>query len=216
MFESSYKSQYQQDRILNESIFLNKKNGIFVDIGAHDGKTLSNTYFYEKELEWTGLCIEPLPRVFSQLKENRSCILINGCAWSSDTFKTFRIIEGYSEMLSGILDAYPQSHVDRINSESQSNSQIIKDVDVKCYDINKLLKDNKLFYIDLLSIDVEGSELEILKAIDYIEIKIDVILAENNYNDSNLRDFLISKGYAYIGSISIDDVFVLRSAYEVK
>ena len=38
-----------------------KENGFFVEIGANDGISLSNTYLLEKKYNWKGLCIEPLP-----------------------------------------------------------------------------------------------------------------------------------------------------------
>lgn len=55
-----YKSQYSQDKFLNENFFKNKKNGVFIDIGAHDGITMSNSFFYEKQLGWDGLCVEQI------------------------------------------------------------------------------------------------------------------------------------------------------------
>ena len=206
--ENFYRSQYGQDRILNELYYKDKVGGIFVDIGAHDGETLSNTFYYEKALAWKGLCIEPLPKVFSQLERNRSCTLIKGAAWSENTTKTFRVIEGYSEMLSGLVDTYPQDHIDRIESETRQSAQTITDIDVECYNTLELLLQNNLTDIDLLSIDVEGSELEILRSIDYSQIKIKVILAENNYNDENLRSFLAGKGYRFDSRIVIDDVYI--------
>lgn len=209
----NYQSQYQQDKFLNELFYNNKKNGVFVDIGAHDGVTLSNTYFFEKELEWTGMCIEPLPKVFNQLQKNRSCKLIQGCAWKEDTQKVFRVIDGYSEMLSGLVDTYPQQHIDRISIEAQSVTQDIHDILVDCFDTTKLLLDNQLTQIDLLSIDVEGSELDILSSLDYDNIQIDVILAENNYDDDNLRSFLVSKGYTYVYRLAIDDIFIKNQDY---
>jgi FkbM family methyltransferase len=203
-----YQSQYQQDRILNELYFKNKNSGVFVDIGAHDGKTFSNTYFYEKYLNWTGMCIEPLPKPYKELTNNRNCILVEGCAWNENTTKKFRMIDGYSEMLSGIIDSYPRNHIDRIETELNSVSQISEDIDVICYDINELLINNSLTNIDLLSIDIEGGELTVLSSIDFSKININVILAENNYEDIDIRKFLISNGYEFSGKISIDDVYV--------
>ncbi|MBA3816825.1 MAG: FkbM family methyltransferase, partial [Parachlamydiaceae bacterium] len=74
-----YQSQTSQDRLLNEIFFHDKRNGVFVDIGAYDGKVISNTYFYEKNLGWTGICIEPLPDAYEKLHMNRSCVTVN-CA----------------------------------------------------------------------------------------------------------------------------------------
>ena len=211
--DNFYQSQYGQDRFLNETFFKNRTNGVFLDIGAHDGKTLSNTFFFEKTLNWRGLCIEPHPKVFNALKENRSCILVEGCAWKEDTTKTFRMIEGYSEMLSGLVDSYHPDHITRINAEVSSMNQTLSDIEVKCYDINKLLLDNNLTSIDFLSIDIEGGELEVLKCIDYTKVEIGIILVENNYKDQELRTFLDSKGYNFVSELAIDDVFVLKSKY---
>ena len=162
-----YKSQYNQDKILNEKYFNNKKNGVFLDIGAHDGIDLSNTYFFEKNLEWSGICFEPVPTVFNSLSQNRNCTLVNGCAWYEDTKKTFRVVKGYSEMLSGILDSYNPLHLNRINNECETYGSTYEDIEVDCYDINKILIQNNLKKIDFISIDTEGSELEILKRIDF-------------------------------------------------
>jgi len=78
----SYHSQYKQDEILNEGLFKNKQNGIFVDIGVSDVITRSNSYFFEKNLNWTGMCIEPNPNSYKKLIQNRKCICVQGCAWN--------------------------------------------------------------------------------------------------------------------------------------
>jgi hypothetical protein len=116
-------------------------------------------------------------------------------------------------MLSGLVDSYHPTHIDRINTEVSSMNQIVTDIEVRCYDINKLLVDNKLTNIDFLSIDIEGGELEVLKSINYNQIEIGIILVENNYKDQNLRSFLESKEYRFIGELSIDDIFVLKTKY---
>lgn len=205
---SDYKSQFGQDRYLNEKIFKNKKNGVFVDIGAHDGITLSNTFFFEKNLGWSGLCIEPIPSVFGLLCNNRNCVKINGCAWNENTKKKFRIIEGYSEMLSGIIDAYPEEHLNRISGEIEQFDQTYRDVEVDCFNTYDLLLSHGLRKIDLFSIDIEGGEFDVLKTIDFNIINIEVILVENNYEDENIRNFLKKNGYLLDTTLTIDDVFV--------
>ena len=52
-------SQLGQDKFLIESVFKNKKNGIFVDVGSHDGELLSNTLTLEENFNWSGVCVEP-------------------------------------------------------------------------------------------------------------------------------------------------------------
>ncbi len=211
-----YKSQYNQDKVLNDWFFKNKKNGVFVDIGAHDGETFSNTYFYEKFLGWNGLCIEPNPKVFNLLKNRRDCITIQGCAFNENCFKTFRTFEGtgHCDMVSGLVDYFSEEHLSFIKSDELSHFfESSEDVVVECFNISELLIENNLTVIDFLSLDVEGCELEILKSIYYSKIKINVILVENQYDNQNIRTFLQNKNYRYMGKIYVDDLFVLKNTY---
>ena len=50
-----YKSQIRQDEYISKFIFNEKKDGFFIELGAVDGITNSNTYYFEKELGWKGL-----------------------------------------------------------------------------------------------------------------------------------------------------------------
>lgn len=80
-----YYSQSEEDRILNEGIFHDKKGGVFVDIGAYDGVSFSNTYYFESSLDWTGLCVEPLKGPFSKLVESRpGSICVQGCVYDRE------------------------------------------------------------------------------------------------------------------------------------
>jgi len=49
----------------------------FIDIGANDGKTLSNTFLLEKQYNWKGICSEPLPSAFKKLIKCRSVVCDN-------------------------------------------------------------------------------------------------------------------------------------------
>ena len=52
--------------------FLNFQNGFFVELGAHDGVTQSNTFYFEKNKNWRGILIEPTPHVFKKCEKFRS------------------------------------------------------------------------------------------------------------------------------------------------
>ncbi len=64
-----FHSQVGQDRFLLENFFRGKRGGVFVDIGAYDGETFSNSLFFERTMGWTGLCVEPLPSAFEKLQD---------------------------------------------------------------------------------------------------------------------------------------------------
>jgi FkbM family methyltransferase len=208
--DNQYYSQYKQDNILDNVIFKNKRGGVFLDIGANDGITLSNTFFLEKSRGWTGLCVEPLPSIFEKLKGNRSCVVEN-CAASDITRKDILMeISGYSEMLSGLKSSYNKQHLSRINDEMEKYGGERKEIEIDCINVNELLNKHKLKRIDYFSIDTEGSELKILKAINFNDFKIDVITVEANYKKERIKIklWLFWKGYKYITNLGNDMLFI--------
>ena len=75
-----YYSQDKQDMFLVEKVFKGHKNGIYVDVGAHDGININNTLYFEKYNNWTGINIEPIKKVFECLVKNRPNNINLNCA----------------------------------------------------------------------------------------------------------------------------------------
>jgi hypothetical protein len=83
------KSQFRQDLFaLIELDF--KKNGFFVEFGATDGVTLSNTFLLEKHFGYTGILSEPNPRQMGDIRNKRSSFIDENCVWK-ETGKIFLI-----------------------------------------------------------------------------------------------------------------------------
>ena len=217
-----YNSQYGQDKFVDD-YFQGKEKGVFLDIGAHDGIFLSNSFFFEKQRNWTGVCFEPNPRLYQQLIKNRNCICIEGAASDKNGNFEFLDIEGV-ESLGGIIEKYDPRHLERIDRDIEKYGGLGKKViSVKGYNINEILINNNLTNIDYLSIDTEGGELNILKAIDYEKIKIKLITVEVNYPEESLfhrlinpflkntaHSFLKSNGYTLIDTLNRNQVFELK------
>lgn len=199
-------SQYEQDRFLYQKFFKDVKNGVFVDIGAHDGISFSNSYFFEQTLDWTGICIEPIPEVYALLKKRRKAICIEGCICSKWNTVPFLRYKGDREMFSGIIDpsrfSYDQND---FHTKFGDTAEIIT---VKCFDLTQLLLEYGITHVNYLSLDTEGGELDILKSIDFNLIEIDVIGVENNISSSCFRDFLIPLGYKKVIGLGVDEIFV--------
>lgn len=208
-----YNSQpcVMQDKFLNENYFFNKRDGIFIEIGAHDGITHSNTYFFEKTLGWSGICIEPMPNIFEALKKNRSCVCLNCCIYNQEKSVPFIFVEGEANMLSGILNTYHAKHLLRLKTEIIKNGGSYKVIDVPAYTLNTILNQYNFKKIDYLSLDTEGSELEILQSIDFDQFHIYCISVENNYDDSRIRFFLESKGFKFIKFLWDQDEIYIKN-----
>lgn len=205
----NYYSQFRQDRFIDKVIFCKKKNGYFVDIGAYDGKTISNTYFLEKERDWKGICFEPNPTVFINLKNNRKCQIFNCCIGNLNGNSLFFQVVGDSEMLSGLKSAYDPRHIDRIHRETKVNNGFINEIVVEVKPLIDFLPEGQV--VDYLSVDTEGNEFEIIESIDFSRNDFNSISIENNYKNKKIEDFLLSKGYKLIVRLSCDQIYVKRS-----
>jgi FkbM family methyltransferase len=188
--------------------FQNKRNGVFIDIGANDGVDLSNTYYLEKELGWSGICFEPIPAIFEKLDKNRNCIKIMAGVAEKESTEKFIYVDGPSHMLSGMLKEYDPRHLQRVNNEVQSLGGKIVELELKCVVLNDVLEQYKFYDIDYLSLDTEGNEFKILKTIDFDKFNIKTMTIENNYNNVEQTNYVLSKGYYCLGRLEADEIFV--------
>jgi len=207
-----FKSQHKQDEFIVK-YFKGKRNGVFVDIGAHDGITYSNTYVLEKELGWTGICVEPMPIQYKSLEENRNCITYNCAIYNKNGSEKFILLEddiyGYPNMLSGITKEMSVVHWKHILFECIDKKEVKrKQIIVETKVLNEILEEHKIYEIDFLSVDVEGAELKIISSINYDKFHIKVIVFENGESTPHTRDFLKSKNFSFYKRLGIDDVFI--------
>jgi FkbM family methyltransferase len=195
-------SQLNQDNNVLE-FFNHKKNLYFLDIGANDGISLSNTYKLEKGYNWKGICSEPLPRLYNDLKKYRNVHIDTNAVYSKSGL-TLDFIVADDHMLSGITDCIG-AHKDNIGNNK-------KNIKVKTITLDKLLKKYKSpKIIHYMSLDTEGSEHEILKSVNYKNNKFLYINVEHNYEEpkrTEIRKLLENNGYLYKGENYFDDDYI--------
>ena len=184
-----------------------KKNGFFVEIGASDGVNFSNTYLLEKKYNWKGICVEPIPKNYKLLCKNRpNSICSDKAIYSSNTNVLFDIADDY-DLLSGI-----SNNIDRHKKAVDKNKTQIT---VNTITLNNLLDNcNAPEFIDYLSLDTEGSELEILKSVDFNKYKFGLIDVEHNFIEprrTEIRKLLTNNGYIYLRENKFDDCYKHKS-----
>ncbi len=173
--------QYNQDEFLDTFVFKNFKDGFYVDVGAYDGITFSNTHRFHLFHNWSGINIEPLTKAFELLKQNRnSDINLNIAITNKKGSEKF--IESNEDMLSGLSSGMVMEHIDRIKKSKEGEKTYSVDTDL----LKNILEEHGVSNINLLSIDVEGNELSVVKSINFKKTFIDVIIFESNdYNKNN-------------------------------
>ncbi|GAA4324705.1 hypothetical protein GCM10023115_41610 [Pontixanthobacter gangjinensis] len=201
------KSQLRQDLfVLNELEY--KNNGYFVEFGGCDGILHSNTYLLEKGFNWNGIIAEPAEIWHNEIESNRNVFIEKNCVWSSSNQE----IEFYEPEIASLstINGFGE------NDKHSELRKIGKKYSVKTISLNDLLKKyNSPRIIDYLSIDTEGSELEILKNFDFEEFKFRIITVEHNYTDirDSIFELLTKNGYKRVKEdySEFDDWYVLHS-----
>ena len=194
LIESS-KSQLGQDVIALSLKGLGEP-GFFVEFGATDGVVLSNTHLLEKHYGWKGILCEPAGKWHAALEQNRDCTLDTRCVFS-ESGKSVSFSETSLGALSTITSFLDSDH-HRSSRKKHYISYEVKTVSL----IDLLAEHNAPEFIDFLSIDTEGSELEILESFDFGKHEFGFICVEHNYtaNREKLKTLLESNGYSRIYS----------------
>jgi FkbM family methyltransferase len=160
--------------------YLPKSGGFFVEAGANDGIRQSNTYYLEKRRGWTGLLVEPIPRLAAKCRDNRRNSIVEECVLVApenigqeieivDLDLMTAVVSGFSDVTEMLKRISLAERVQKIESNK---------ISVMSNSLNSLLELHQRYDIDLLSLDVEGFELEVLKGLDLKRFSVSVILIE--------------------------------------
>jgi FkbM family methyltransferase len=171
------------DKKLDE-LFQHKKGGVFIELGAHDGLSQSNTAMLEFTRGWKGLLIEPSPSAYELCKINRpESISLNYACVSNE----------YTDTIArGDFNGKTMSSVDGLRL--QENKTIIE---VPAITLEAILDKYTTYKnINFLSLDTEGYELNILKGLNLDKYRPQYMLIEIYSKDyKEIYDYLESKQY---------------------
>ena len=197
-----------QDVFIYENYFPGCNDGFFVDIGAAEGISRSNSYFFEKELGWKGLCVEAQEHSYNQLVKNRDCTCVLACMSDIEEEVEFMTFKNGGDAVGGIIKYYAPEHVEKQIKKWEHNSSKVV---VNTRTAHDILGEHKVEKVDYLSIDTEGSDFLILKSIDLKQLNVKCISIENNYGNSDIKKYLEDQGYRFSRRFRNDDVYVHES-----
>ncbi|CAL4218703.1 unnamed protein product, partial [Meganyctiphanes norvegica] len=177
---SSDPSMGQAKQIRN--IVGNLKGGFFVECGAWDGESRSNTLKFEKDFGWRGLLIEADPVNYeSLLEKNRKAWSVNRCL---------------------SLKTHPTEVMFDLNMSMGRISNLTKPKvtwqrQVECLPLYSLMLALNVSTIDYFSLDVEGDELPILKTIPWDKLNIRTLSVESfsKFKSKQITKYISERGY---------------------
>ena len=185
------------------------ENGFFVDVGAFDGVTCSNTRSLA-ESGWSGLLIEPLPEAYLQLENlyrNNNKITTINCGISNKE----EILNLYQN---GMISTFRTFGLPFYRLTNRTQSSII------CYTLEYILNKHNVSKIDVLSIDVEGFEDKVMDSFDIERYKPALCIIElhagiYNGKESEFKDIKLIQNcesyltnYKLIYSDHINNIYV--------
>jgi len=208
-YQKSY-AQEGEDLILYRMIYRKIEQGFYVDVGAHHPKRFSNTYFFYRK-GWQGINIEPMPgskRKFDKVRPRDFNLEIPINSKEEElTYYIFNdpALNGFSKDLSLLRN-------------QSSDYKIIKSVNMKTRTLSSVLEEylSGGQKINLLSIDVEGLDLEVLKSNDWRTYKPDFIMVEDKeFNivqpeKSTIYNFLQEMNYQLMAKTLSTLIFNLK------
>jgi len=220
-------SQVRQDRLLYTGFFRNHLNGTFVELGAVDGVTYSNTKFFQDQMGWSGVLIEPSldfayllagkskykkfqPFMGRRCMPNGTAYCVNSAVCRRSGQLTFVYGQGPDgNMVGGAVDLIAEEHMKMFKLKSD------KTYKVPCRPFGTILREANITHIDLLSLDVEGAEETVLETMDW-SISIHVIVIEADLGNSptgpegheRKHRILMENGFKYLMFHDIDEWWV--------
>lgn len=209
LFRRGYFAQSQLDKKLKK--YINYEKGFFVELGANDGFTASNTLYFEMRKNWRGILIEPSPNLFLSCCFYRNKpgnkIFCNACVPFGFTEKYVDIDYAYlmsvSTNLKNDLDDI-QSFLNDAKSNLKTHDKNLKFGSIARTLSSILDESDSPKIIDLLSLDVEGAELEVLKGLNFSVYKFKYMLIESR-DFISLSSFLSNYSYSFVEKLSHHD-----------
>jgi len=205
-------SQFSEDIFLLE-IFKNNKNLVCIDVGANDGSYGSNSALLEQH-GWKCILVEPNAALCKQILVNRKPYkLFEYAASSKESEATLYLVRG-GVLAHGLSTLEPnKENLQRIESNNFSYEQTT----VKSKTLDSMLIEAELTKVDVVSIDVEGHELEALKGLSFERWNPRIFIIEDNsmFKSKEISGYMANHDYQVFFRTGVNDWYAHFSDSEL-
>lgn len=186
--------------------YIDFDEGIFVEAGANDGQTQSNTAYFARHRGWRGLLVEPIPELAARCRVARPESVVENCALVASDAEGQFVPMTYCGLMSVVEGGWSDPEAERAHVETgrQIQSLTTYHVDVPGRSLSSLLDRHKMTHVDLLSLDVEGFERQALEGLDLRRHRPRFILVEARFREE--IDKLLLPYYEVVAELSHHDV----------
>jgi FkbM family methyltransferase len=181
--------------------------GTFVEAGAHDGYTQSNTYFLERHRRWSGVLVEAVPELEARARRRRPRSHVIGCALVGPSFETSTARMSFGDLMSTVGGDGRHAAGGLAVTGRRGYS-----VEVPAKTLESVLEEAGMQAIDLLVLDVEGHELDVLAGLDLARHAPRYMLIEalERASQQTAIDLALSQRYEFVEALSEYDLLYRR------
>lgn len=191
------------------------KNGYFVELGANDGISQSNTKYFELFKSWKGVLVEAYgPNYQKCLRNRKKTTKSFHAACVSSDFRGKKVQLMYSNLMTISLDGDnqiqdPKAHAFEGRKFLEPSEKVhLFEAPARTLEVilDEALAPSEM---DLLSLDVEGSEIEVLKGLNHSRYKFHFICVETR-DENSMKDYLSPFGYQLVEKLTEHDLLFQR------
>jgi FkbM family methyltransferase len=191
------------DDLLVWRYFGESYKGTFLEAGANDPKSLSQTYLLEQQ-GWSGVLVEPIPRCCEALRRERprSRVFQNALGAPGQRGKLrLRIPDGTTELAHALPDGTAnadEAHAAEVGLRRAKPTARDEVIEAEFITLDEVLKQAGITQLDFMSLDLEGFELPALQGLDFNRIKPRLIIIEDRLENLSRHQFLRRQGYRLV------------------
>lgn len=207
-----YYAEYNTDKIIREKYFPNfEYKGVLIEVGGATPEFLSMSKHF-KDNGWRTIIIEPNPNFAKQHREVGNEVYEMACSYEDKKNVDFTIVEQNVSAYSGTITDHSFSSLQikeeyitktGVNLDNLSTKKIIVDVTR----LETLLDSIEIKKVDILSIDVEGWEIEVMMGLNISKVKCDIVVLENLFHNESYNDYMKSIGFNLLEKIEYNYVY---------
>lgn len=206
------------DRVIRSVFFpLKADKGVFVEVGAADPAYISISKHF-RDSGWDVISIEPNPYFAKRHREAGNRILEYACGPKDEDNIEFEVVYPKVEGAFGNITYESFSAIKVKDKYKQNTASFYSQFDIRTIKVNMrrldtLLADIGITAIDVLSVDVEGWELEVLAGLNFQIYAPKVLVIENLLKDINYRKVITGYGYSFICHMHPNEIYVKTGTF---